>query len=236
MEDNINTQEIANEKEKYYILLYKSTNNNFGYNIQNGGYEQNKLSKKVYQYSLDGEYIRSYKSISEANRKLFISNGKISDCCRKIKKSAGGYIWSYEKFDRIEKYIRKTKSLPVYQYSLSGKFIKSYKTLIDAIKEMNLANGSHISSCCNGKRRTAYGFMWSYEKFDKLYSFKNKHNQNVTVIQFDLNKNKICSFKNLMDASKQFGEKSEKAYYAINRCLNKRSKSAYGFYWEYKIQ
>lgn len=36
--ENVNTVEEANEKEKYYISLYNSTNQDIGYNITSGGW------------------------------------------------------------------------------------------------------------------------------------------------------------------------------------------------------
>ena len=97
LKDNILNSEEANELEKYYISLYNSTNSNNGYNIQLGGSEQTKLSITVYQYTLAGDYIKHYDSISDASRCNNITNGKISDCCNGKRKSAGGYRWSYKK-------------------------------------------------------------------------------------------------------------------------------------------
>jgi hypothetical protein len=191
------------------------------------------LSIEVHQYSLDGSYIKSYESISDAMRECVISNGKISDCCKHKRKSAGGYRWSYFKVDNLGEYERGTKSKTVHQYSLDGVYIKSYSHLSDVVQEMSLLNGAHISNCCNGNRETAYGFMWSYEKHEKIQQAKNIHNQGTKVVQYDLQKNIICIFDNCIEASKQFGEKSKAAYMSINNCLNKKSKSAYGYYWEY---
>lgn len=52
--------------------------------------------KKVLRYSLKGEYIDSYDSLCEASQTLNISKGAISNCCKSIQKTAGGYKWSYE--------------------------------------------------------------------------------------------------------------------------------------------
>lgn len=234
LEENIASDELANEREKYYIALYQSTNPKYGYNIQNGGHSQNLLSIKVYQYNIDGDYIGYFESIAEAMRTYNIANGKISDCCNGRKKSAGGYRWSYIKLEHLEPYTRNTNSKQVFQYSLAGKFIKSYESVVAAGKTFNAIKGTHITSCCKGRRETAYGFMWRYQYYEQIPPAQNIHNQGVQVIQYDRNKNNIISiFPNLIEASKQFGDKQSKAYFAINRCLNKTSKSAYGYYWEY---
>jgi len=236
LEENISDLEMANNREKYYISLYNSTEGKYGYNIQAGGNEQTLLSKNVYQYSLNGEYIKSYNSIADATRDNNLCEGKISDCCNGKRKSTGGYMWSYFKHHCMTEYTCDTNSRTVHKYALSGKYIKTYEHLSDAVKEMNLINGGHISSCCNGNRQTAYGFMWRYEKYSKIQPIKNRHNQGIKVIQFSKDKSMVLNvFENLIDAAQQFGDKSKNAYMSINNCLNKKSKSAYGYYWEYAI-
>jgi hypothetical protein len=53
-------------------------------------------SKKVIQYDLNGKEIKKWVSITEAGKSLNIRNPYISNCCRGLKKSAGGFIWKYE--------------------------------------------------------------------------------------------------------------------------------------------
>lgn len=53
-------------------------------------------SKQVYQYSLNGELIAVYPSVSEAVRQNGFNNGCISACCRGEAKTYKGYKWSYE--------------------------------------------------------------------------------------------------------------------------------------------
>ena len=52
-------------------------------------------SKPVFQYSLDGEFIAVFPSLSEAERQTGVSNSTISAVCRKACKTAGGYLWEY---------------------------------------------------------------------------------------------------------------------------------------------
>lgn len=53
---------------------------------------------------------------------------------------------------------------PVYQYSLTGEFIKEWPAgATSAQRELNI-NKSNISQCCNGKTKTAGGFIWSFTK------------------------------------------------------------------------
>lgn len=59
---------------------------------------------------------------------------------------------------KIERF-RKKRSKQVYQYSLDYKLIKIWPSFQECFR-----NGfsTHIHDCCNGKRKTHKGFIWSY--------------------------------------------------------------------------
>ena len=61
--------------------------------------------KTVIQLSLKEEYITEFKSISETERQLNIKH--ISCCCRKNRKTAGGFKWMYK--EDYDKYIENNK-------------------------------------------------------------------------------------------------------------------------------
>ena len=64
---------------------------------------------------------------------------------------------------RSEKQKTAQRCIPVYQYTLDGKFIAEYLSIHEVERQTGYFNG-HISNCCNGKRKTAYGFIWRYKK------------------------------------------------------------------------
>ena len=49
----------------------------------------------------------------------------------------------------------------VVQYDKENNFIKEWKSIILASKELKIDN-SLITKCCKGKRRTAGGYIWRY--------------------------------------------------------------------------
>ena len=51
--------------------------------------------------------------------------------------------------------------IQVNQYDLNGNFIKTWDSLTAITKATNISTG-HISSCCNGLRKSAGGFLWKY--------------------------------------------------------------------------
>lgn len=48
---------------------------------------------------------------------------------------------------------------PVYQYTLSGDFIKEWVSQAAIERELGFRQ-SDISACCCGKQKTAFGFIW----------------------------------------------------------------------------
>ena len=52
-------------------------------------------------------------------------------------------------------------SKPILQFTLDGKLVRKWESAVDIKKELGF-NNCHISSCCNGKRKTANGYIWKY--------------------------------------------------------------------------
>lgn len=57
----------------------------------------------------------------------------------------------------------KNTSKPVLQFDLDGNFIKEYPSLCDIDREYGKSYKQHICKCCNGIRKTAYGYIWKYK-------------------------------------------------------------------------
>ena len=53
--------------------------------------------KKVSQYTKKGEFIKTYSSLTEAQKETGIAKTHISACCHNKYHSAGGFIWSFSK-------------------------------------------------------------------------------------------------------------------------------------------
>ena len=61
---------------------------------------------------------------------------------------------------RTERQSQRLKK-PVKQYSKDGEYLKTWESASDIEKSTGFKT-SHISNCCNGKFKTAYGFLWSF--------------------------------------------------------------------------
>jgi len=69
-------------------------------------------------------------------------------------------------FDKFGKWVINNLSKSVLQYDLNGNFIQTWKSLMDIHRTLGFSY-SHISQCCNGKRKTANGFIWKYKNDDE---------------------------------------------------------------------
>lgn len=120
-----------------------------------------KQCKPVYQYALNGEYIKSFKSINEARRITGI--GHIEKCCANKQKQAGGFQWSYQKLDKMPLYeCIKSKSVPKEVIQIeedTQEIIAEYKSMSDASRITGI-DISGIAKVCKGEQYTAGGYIW----------------------------------------------------------------------------
>ena len=132
--------------------------------------EKVNFHRKVNQYTLEGKFIQTFNSAREAKRVLDKKGIAITGCCLGTHPTAGGFYWRYfegntsdifiEPFIKAE-YIKKEKTRAIAQYSLSGDFIKSYSSMVEAHRETAIYLRS-IRECCQGKVAQAKGFIWKY--------------------------------------------------------------------------
>lgn len=130
------------------------------------------LQKEVEQYSLDGQYINTFSCAEEVELKLKINARNIQNVCnvKSQYKSAGGYIWKYKEDKRDISFfvLRKEKienpqMKKVFQYSKNKELLNEYISTGEAARKTGVSQ-QNISSVCRGKRKTAGGFFWSFNK------------------------------------------------------------------------
>lgn len=120
-------------------------------------------SKKVYQYSLNGDYIKSFDSIAQAKKEhpCDIYNA----CSQKRTKTAGGFQWRTTKYDRLEPYSKQVsdlnKSKTILQYDKKGNFIKEWQGSKQPSEALNINRGA-IRNCLSGIAKSAGNYVWKY--------------------------------------------------------------------------
>lgn len=89
----------GNKRNNHYKNLEFCTvryNNLHALNTGLRDMKNNKLSKQVEQFDLQGNLIETYKSANDAKRITGYSQGHISECCRGEIKQYNGYVWKYK--------------------------------------------------------------------------------------------------------------------------------------------
>jgi len=118
-------------------------------------------NKQVCQYDTNGNLIKIYNNIREAE-KIFGNYTTINNCCIGDVITAYGYVWRYID-DEFKKYRinKQFKTKSVSQYSIDGKLLDTFQSVIDAEKQLNIWSQG-ICKVCKGKQKTAGGYIWRY--------------------------------------------------------------------------
>lgn len=63
-------------------------------------WKDNHLSKRVDQYTKEGVFIKTWDSMMDVKRELWLNNSNISNCCNWIYwfKTVGGFIWKFNNY------------------------------------------------------------------------------------------------------------------------------------------
>lgn len=126
--------------------------------------ELHHLSKPVYVYSVNGEFIKKFGSYNEASRELKIDTSNIkqiiSGKCQQCYNMIFFSEYKGEKIDEInitDKKIRKVSCLNDY-----GMKIKSFDSVSSASQFVNTST-THISRAANNSKYTCKGYYWKYD-------------------------------------------------------------------------
>ena len=131
-------------------------------------------SKPILMYDKEGNFIRKFDSTADANEYF----GKPRDCsgitmCLRGKnKSAYGYIFTYaddtqdtikNKINECQNEKGKYNKKPINMYTKDGEFVKRFECIRDAKEYFGKPrNFVGINNCLSGRRKTAYGYIFTY--------------------------------------------------------------------------
>lgn len=156
-------------------------------------YHQTKKLKKIYMYSVQGEFIKEFDSTrstgySQASQSAILGN--LVD---------GKYYFCYVKADNYSKardsYM---KSRTIYQYDDKGNFIKEWKYL-EASKQFQ-----GINQAIRLKKLTKDGFYWGLQQYD-VYN-KPIVISKKKIAKYDLEGNLIKVYENSSECYKENGK------------------------------
>lgn len=122
-----------------------------------------KGSRTVLQYTLDGSFVAEYPSTKEVERQLGFFATHIARCCRGVRPTAHGFVWKYKPIDNTEKPNPKEICKPVIQKDSGGTVLNVFQSGQEAKRFIGVHSAAHIYDCCNGNRKSAYGYIWQYK-------------------------------------------------------------------------
>ena len=217
-------QAYKKEEEIVNLEFIKSKNT---YNLVLGGVicmgENNK--KEIAQYTLDGRFIRTWSSITEAEEALGIPN--ISQNLTGKSKYSGNFQWKYYTGDESDIEPVEPKEKTVYQFDLQGNLVKVWKSASEASKQFENPNSARvaINNNCNNKVNKAYGYYWSYK-----HIFNYKETKGKAVAKYNDSGKLLAIYDSIKEAAL---ENNIKTPSNISHAISGKQKRCGGFRWRY---
>lgn len=195
------------------------------YNIALGGGMPPIMNKVIYQYSLEGYYIKCWNSIHEASVALNVSESSIGKAIL-FKRTSSGYLWSDCLLDKLDinDYSIYSPNTAIHIYDSSGIYYKSFNSMSDCLKELN---------CClsNIQRALKVGYcVKGYYISTKLTTiFEKPKTERLTglIHQYSLDGNYIQTYNSIREAEVKLGTKLK----GINEAIRESNSYYKGYLW-----
>jgi len=149
------------EHEKYWIKYYESFDREKGYNLTLGGdgswgrFHSEETKEKIRQKA------KGRKPSEEVRDRMSKSQKQVQRDYSELARISNKKRWSNPD-KRKEASINNPNNSPVIQYSRDGEFIKEFRSISEAAREMKGQRQS-ISKVVTGKHKSAYGYIWRYK-------------------------------------------------------------------------
>lgn len=126
------------------------------------------IIRPVLQYDKSGVFIRRYDSEISAQTAVGVSAACIANACKGKQNYAGGCLWCFDG-DDITIPNNKTQGKPVKQFTVAGEYITTFANAMLAARSLGFESrcaANNIRMCCNKRKKTAYGYVWSFDDVD----------------------------------------------------------------------
>lgn len=214
------TEELLDEREKFWISYYDSSNPQKGYNLTIGGQGKRNYSAEIIRNLWD-----EGKSVGEIIIELNCDKSTV----REALLGHEGYS-IHESLSR-RKNIRKG----VNKYSLQGEFIAHYNSIAEAA-EYDENRSSGISGCCRKIHAQAYGYQWRFDDDEPPKSLEKVKYGKRRIVQLSMDNQIIKTFESAASAAREVapGRNVNSASSQIIQVCKGNRQSGYGYKWRYE--
>lgn len=237
------TWEINKNREEIIIGDLWKTDSLCMNRCPGGAWSNGFNTRKVIQYDLKGNMLAEFDSITEARDKTNSLN--IVPCClgNPNVRTSGGYIWRYDgdDFDKYPIpemcYAHPESRKKINQYTLDGKYIKTWNSLKEAAKHYSNSKRGYdwLSEAVDGKCANSwYGFIWrTYDGTTDDIVVNVKTVKHRKVAQYTTDGTLIEIHKNCRQAAIKLKHVNCSAN--IHKCASgdNRYKTCLGYIWKY---
>lgn len=200
------------------------------YNMVDGGMAGSGmgLRKSVFKFSLDGNLLATFESVAEAARIAGFSEAHMTFACKGTenrRRTLGGSVWRFEP----EPFPGVTKvgvDREVFCYLLGGDYVQKFSSLTKAARSVGESATGNIAACCNGRKRSAGGFRWSYKRVKRLDALPRMARGQMRIKQIDpRTKETVAVFDSHTEAAAAVGaspaniSRSTRSHYKTNGYL-----------------
>jgi len=171
------------------------------YNITLGGGMPPLLNKVIFEYDLNGKFLKEWKSITEAS-KFYNCSGSCIGLAISLKRMSQNKFWSDCKFDILDTsiYTNYSPKISVYIYNNDGTFYKSCESLSECTKILN-DNLRHIQRAI--KTGVSVKGYYVSNNLTPIFEKPKFDNLKGLVHQYNLNGDYIQSFNSIKEAEQK---------------------------------
>lgn len=132
--------------------------------------------RPIYQFGLDGTFLKEFHSVKEACEELGFSASVVSRSCSRETNTAYGFIWVYkDKVDNINNFVRdavqrlkkgklnrrNNGSKPVKLYDLNGSCLGEYDSASSLARKLGVSSG-YVAASCSTERIVQGKYLCKY--------------------------------------------------------------------------
>lgn len=166
----------------------------------------------VSAYDLTGKFVKTYATRREAYETLGLARTAIHRAANKYDNTSGGFFWRDYECDQITDFkvprAGRPPWRPLSQYTLEGKYIKTFTSTREASLETGVGT-NHLKECACREEdlRPAGGFLWYYDALEQLPEHLMPKPPVIKnpIKQYDLDGNLLGVFVSLRAAGKAGG-------------------------------